>query len=173
MSLELESHFQVDGTPDKNTLLTLKLDPIINTTAEDCIFSSRTAVYQLMMGEYILQLVCWHKLMFVASESDSSPALIPANCWSLSMAGVAKKGPSIILSRVIPVHYLFWLEEVGCAKVAIIKVEMVFRSWLYQYEVRSSSADGITTSCINYYLFINAGTCLLYTLDGVCVIVYV
>jgi hypothetical protein len=126
LSLELESHFQVHGTPDKNTLVTLKLDPIVNTTAEDCIFSSRTTVYQLMMGEYIIRLVGWNKLMFVASKSDSSPVLIPVNCWSLSMTGVAKKGPSIILSRVIPVHYLFWLEEVGCAKVAIIKVEMVF-----------------------------------------------
>jgi hypothetical protein len=57
LSLELESHFQVHGTPDKNTLVTLKLDPIVNTTAEDCIFSSRTTVYQLMMGEYSLQLV--------------------------------------------------------------------------------------------------------------------
>jgi hypothetical protein len=32
---ELESHFQVDGTPDKNTMLALKLDPSVNTTAEE------------------------------------------------------------------------------------------------------------------------------------------
>ncbi len=49
--------FQVDGTPDKHTLLALKLDPSVNTTVEDGIFSSCTASQQLMVGEYRRRLV--------------------------------------------------------------------------------------------------------------------
>ena len=36
---QLELRFKVEGTPDKHTLLTLKLDPSVNTTQEDGIFS--------------------------------------------------------------------------------------------------------------------------------------
>ena len=42
LAQELESRFQFDGTSDNNTLFVLKLDPSVNTTAEDGIFSLRT-----------------------------------------------------------------------------------------------------------------------------------
>ena len=53
----LKSRFQVDSMPDKHTLLALKLDPSVNTTVEDGIFSSCTASQQLMVGEYRSRLV--------------------------------------------------------------------------------------------------------------------
>jgi hypothetical protein len=108
---ELESRFQVDGTPDKHTLLALKLDPSVNTTVEDGIFSSRTASQQLMEGEYLRRLVRRYKIMFMAanavvsSVSDSqvnSSAPLPAKRGAPSMGGVAKKGPASVLSRLNP-----------------------------------------------------------------------
>ena len=60
---QLELRFKVHGTSDKHTLLVLKLDPSVNTTQEDIIFSKRTAAQLLMAGEYLHQLVRWHKLM--------------------------------------------------------------------------------------------------------------
>ena len=60
---QLELRFKVDGTPDKHTLLALKLDPSVNMTQEDGIFSKRTAAQLLMVGEYCRRLVRRHKLM--------------------------------------------------------------------------------------------------------------
>jgi hypothetical protein len=103
---ELESRFQVDSSPDKNTLLALKLDPSVNTTVEDGNLPSRTAAQQLMMGEYRRRLVRRHKLMFMAanfvvsSVSDSQvnfPAAPPGKRGAQSMGGVAKKGPASVL----------------------------------------------------------------------------
>ena len=37
---QLEMRFKIDGTPDNNTLLALKMDPSVNTSAEDGIFPS-------------------------------------------------------------------------------------------------------------------------------------
>jgi hypothetical protein len=108
---ELESRFQVDGTPDKYTLLALKLDPSVNTTVEVGIFSSRTASQQPMEGEYRRRLVRRYKLVFMAdntvvsSVSDSqvnSSAPLPAKRGAPSMGGVAKKGPASVLSRLNP-----------------------------------------------------------------------
>ena len=65
---QLEMRFKIDGTPDNNTLLALKMDPSVNTSAEDGIFSKRTATQQLMMGEYRRRLVRRHKLMCTAAD---------------------------------------------------------------------------------------------------------
>ena len=98
--------FKVDGTPDKHTLLALKLDPSVNTTQEDGIFSKRTAAQLLMVGEYRRRLVRQHKLMVAAvgmAGSAGSSALVPAKRLASSTGatgGVAKKGPASVLSRV-------------------------------------------------------------------------
>ena len=103
---QLELRFKVDGTPDKHTLLALKLDPSVNTTQEDGIFSKRTAAQLLMVGEYRRRLVRRHKLMVAAvgmAGSAGSSALVPANRLASSTGatgGVAKKGPASVLSRV-------------------------------------------------------------------------
>ena len=109
---QLELRFKVDGTPDKHTLLALKLDPSVNTTQEDGIFSKRTAAQLLMVqlqsavGEYRRWLVRRHKLMVAAvgmAGSAGSTALVPANRLASSTGatgGVAKKGPASVLSRV-------------------------------------------------------------------------
>ena len=103
---QLELRFKVDGTPDKHTLLALKLDPSVNTTQEDGIFSKRTAAQLLMVGEYRRWLVRRHKLMVAAvgmAGSAGSSALVPAKRLASSTGatgGVAKKGPASVLSRV-------------------------------------------------------------------------
>ena len=98
---QLELRFKVDGTPDKHTLLALKLDPSVNMTQEDGIFSKRTAAQLLMVGEYCRWLVRQHKLMVAAVQvgmagSAGSSALVPAKRLASSTGatgGVAKKGP--------------------------------------------------------------------------------
>ena len=103
---QLELRFKVDGTPDKHTLLALKLDPSVNMTQEDGIFSKRTAAQLLMVGEYRRWLVRRHKLMVAAvgmAGSAGSSALVPAKRLASSTGatgGVAKKGPASVLSRV-------------------------------------------------------------------------
>lgn len=91
LAQEMELRFQVDGTPEKNTLLALKLNPSVNTISKDGIFSSHTAAYQLMMCEYRRRLVRRHKLMLVSSVSDSSHASLPAKLGMPSMTGVCKE----------------------------------------------------------------------------------
>jgi hypothetical protein len=108
---QLELRFKVDGTPDKHTLLALKLDPSVNTTQEDGIFSKRTAAQLLMAGEYRRRLVRRHKLMVAAvgaagssvAGSAGSSALVPGKRAASSTGatgGAAKKGPASVLSRV-------------------------------------------------------------------------
>ena len=108
---QLELRFKVDGTPDKHTLLALKLDPSVNTTQEDGIFSKRAAAQLLMEGEYRRRLVRRHKLMLAAvavagssvAGSAASSALVPGKRPASSTratGGVAKRGPASVLSRV-------------------------------------------------------------------------
>ena len=108
---QLELRFKVDGTPDKHTLLALKLDPSVNTTQEDGIFSKRAAAQLLMEGEYRRRLVRRHKLILAAvavagssvAGSAASSALVPGKRPASSTratGGVAKRGPASVLSRV-------------------------------------------------------------------------
>lgn len=102
---QLEMRFKIDGTPDNNTLLALKMDPSVNTSAEDGIFSKRTATQQLMMGEYRRRLVRRHKLMCtvadrVAGSSHGNSAGAAAKRKAPSTGGVVKKGPASVLARI-------------------------------------------------------------------------
>jgi hypothetical protein len=131
---KLESRFQVDGSPDKNTLLALKLDPSVNTIVEDGNFSSRTAAQQLMMGEYRRRLMRRHKLMFMAANVMVSYAKyasilgsVLANKEPFMDAGIFDLGLFWVGQKsVIPLHYSLLLAEVGCEKVASANVEVVF-----------------------------------------------
>ena len=107
---QLELRFKVEGTPDKHTLLALKLDPSVNTTREDGIFSQRQAAQLLMGGEYRRRLVRRHKLMVAGvgsagssvSGSAGSSSLVPGKRpASGATGGAAKKGPTSVLSRVL------------------------------------------------------------------------
>jgi hypothetical protein len=107
---QLELRFKVEGTPDKHTLLALKLDPSVNTTQEDGIFSQRQAAQLLMGGEYRRRLVRRHKLMVAGvgsagssvSGSAGSSSLVPGKRpASGATGGAAKKGPTSVLSRVL------------------------------------------------------------------------
>ena len=101
---QLESRCKVNCTPHKNTLLALKLDPSVNTTEEDGIFSSRTAAHKLMMGEYSSRLIRRHKLMFAAAtgavvSSVSGPQrnsqLVPAKRAAPSIGGLPRRGQRV------------------------------------------------------------------------------
>ena len=108
---QLELCFKVNGMPNKHTLLALKLDPSVNTTQEDGIFSKRTAAQLLMVGEYCHLLVRQHKLMVVAVDLEGSSVAGSAGCSALvpdkraasstgATGNAAKKGPASVLSRV-------------------------------------------------------------------------
>jgi hypothetical protein len=63
---QLELRFKVDGTPDKHTLLALKLDPSVNTTQEDGIFSKRTAAQRWLVSTVVSWYVgtsSWSRLL--------------------------------------------------------------------------------------------------------------
>ena len=107
---QLELRFKVEGTPDKHTLLPLKLDPSVNTTQEDGIFSQRQAAQLLMDGEYLRRLVRQHKLMVArvgsagssVSGSASSSSLVPGKRPASGATGGAAKNNMGINTDLIP-----------------------------------------------------------------------
>ena len=50
---QLNKRFKLTGHPGKNTLLCLKMNPLVNTTSSAPLFQGKSSVHELMEGEYM------------------------------------------------------------------------------------------------------------------------
>eukprot|EP00966_Prymnesium_polylepis_P202233 4685227-Prymnesium_polylepis.1 len=90
LAKQLEARFNVTTTHDKYTLLALALDPSVDTTTEDGIFSTAAAAQALMEGEHRGALMrCQKRSAAVRAPAAATSGAGTCGAWLLYTSDAA------------------------------------------------------------------------------------